>query len=481
MKKLLLSLALAALAVAALGYSAWQSGLLAGFLPADDGLPKVDFKELHSRIKDPADLAYVTSIENAVLAEYDRLNPRSSAWYQKGRTAAQLFAFVVAQGDTYGEGLLPMAELFANAAWRETCRDPLILAVCDVSNFQHRYSASMTSAARHLANLEAMFASGYPAICKFEAAAAGMHNLVSIALDTKPREDLSSIVARTPVFFERSMESFAALVKSAPPAKILYGKTTMFFDSIDKSAPMLTDTGAAIDSLLAKADVPGALRVYARADCLINLAWAARGTGWADSVTREGWRIMRERLSEARNVLTAGAITYPQEKRLPTLMLTVELGQGGDIPAMDAWFHKAIALDPGYFRAYSKKMYFLQPKWHGTPRDVVNFGRECLATGRWDDCIPMVLVNGLDDLADQYKNLYQDAEIWKLYRSTCEEFLRRYPKSVCFRTKLFDAAVQAGQWKTAREQLKLLGTNWDRSVLDEEDFQKRVAAIPADA
>jgi len=483
-KNLLLALMLLAAMIVAVGYSASQSGLLSQlFPPGEEKLPRVDFKELHSRIEKPEELSYVKFIEDATLGEYDRANPKASAWYEEGRVAAQLFAFVTAQGDTYGEGLLALAERHANRAWNKSCRDPLILAVCDVYLYSYRdfHSNDSNGGNRHLANAQAMLASGYPVICKLETASVAMKNLLSLKHKEKPIDDLTAVVARIPAFFDETMKCLAGLIESAPPERIPYWKFDRLLSDIKNDALLLADAAERMDTILAAAKASGGQRAYCQGNAFISLAWAARGTGWANTVTQEGWRVMAQRLADARKALTEGAAAFPGNKWLPALMLTVELGDNTGPAGMDAWFQKSVAIDPDYPRPYKSKMYYLQPKWHGTPRAIVDFGRECLATGRWDACIPMVLVDGFAQLGTQYETLFEDATVWKLFRETSEEFLRRYPRSVLYHTKFFEAAVLGKHWDIARAQLKILGDHWDHSVLNEREFNERKAAIPGGA
>jgi hypothetical protein len=107
-------------------------------------------------------------------------------------------------------------------------------------------------------------------------------------------------------------------------------------------------------------------------------------------------------------------------------------------------------------------MNYLQPRWHGSPKDVLTFGTECLKTGHWRAKIPMVLCNGIGMMADQSEGIYANESIWELISKTYETFLEHYPKSITFRTEYFRWAMNAKKWGVAREQVKLLGDLWDR-------------------
>jgi hypothetical protein len=88
-------------------------------------------------------------------------------------------------------------------------------------------------------------------------------------------------------------------------------------------------------------------------------------------------------------------------------------------------------------------MKYLQPRWHGSPKDVLTFGIECLKTERWNAKIPIVLCKGIEMMADQSESIYADEDIWQLVSKTYETYLEKYPKSTTFRTEYFQWAVNA--------------------------------------
>ena len=376
-------------------------------------LPPVDFAEIKSHIR--FEPAYVESIEAQTLAEYDRVNARTSPSYEDGRIAAQLFAYYLAGGDFYGEGWLQIADLYARAAWERGCRDPLVLTICDLFAYSRQYSIARQSASNHQENIEILLASGYPALFKFRAAAVGLRNFLRFSEpDAKHREDMSALTAQLPSVFDKAMKQFAELVKSRPPGRVLEVEADSLFDYIEGSEVYVPKAGDAIDSILADANSAGDVRAYCRGTFLVEWAWTARGTGWAKTVTQEGWRLMKERLAEAAKVLDKASEAYPKNTSIPTLMLTVERGQGVGLYRMQRWFKMAVENDPDNYQAYSRKMTYLQPRWHGSPEDVLNFGIECLKTERWEAKIPMVLCKGIHTMADQSESIYANESIWEL-------------------------------------------------------------------
>lgn len=109
------------------------------------------------------------------------------------------------------------------------------------------------------------------------------------------------------------------------------------------------------------------------ADTLINYAWKARGSGWADSVSKEGWKLMGERLTESAQFLKEAGSLKEQSPRRWTLFMTAALGLNATRPQYEALFRKAVSSCPDNFAAYSDMAYYLLPRWHGQPGETKKF------------------------------------------------------------------------------------------------------------
>jgi len=65
----------------------------------------------------------------------------------------------------------------------------------------------------------------------------------------------------------------------------------------------------------------------AYADFLTKYAWHARGSGYRDTVSEEGWRLFRERLAVARRVLEGTRTIVEKDPFAWSVGLTIALGQ----------------------------------------------------------------------------------------------------------------------------------------------------------
>lgn len=112
------------------------------------------------------------------------------------------------------------------------------------------------------------------------------------------------------------------------------------------------------------------------AEALINYGWDARGTGFADKVTDEGWELFEQRLMEANQVLLDAR---ESRKGCPHWYVSMlRLGQyvGAPPETFDRLFAEAVNFEPDYYYYYRVKSMYLLPRWHGQPGDWEKFASE---------------------------------------------------------------------------------------------------------
>jgi tetratricopeptide (TPR) repeat protein len=209
-------------------------------------------------------------------------------------------------------------------------------------------------------------------------------------------------------------------------------------------------------------------------------AWEARGGGWASEVTDEGWEQFRKHLEAAKKSLEAALKRDPNMPAAAAEMIDITRGLGGDPKEMEKWFKHAIAKDPDCYDAYRSKLFFLTPKWHGSEKAQWDFGRECLATKKWESRIPFLIIvshqnlyearlrelRGDDKTVDGYWKARRQAsrefyaanpKAWHDLQTLFETYLKQYPDAVYDRTTYAHLAHVAGHHDLAQKQLDTLG------------------------
>ncbi len=193
-----------------------------------------------------------------------------------------------------------------------------------------------------------------------------------------------------------------------------------------------------------------------------NYAWTARGNGVASTVSDAQSKLFQDRLQIAADAEQQAYQMNPDDPRAPTQMLTVELGQGNGRQVMETWFQRAVSADPDNYEACSKKAYYLEPKWYGSPEDMLQFGRECFATENWSCRIPLVLGDARATLARYQSDsaaYFRDPAVWADIDKSYFDYLLAHPNDYVARSYYTLLACKSRQWSIARDQFTTLGNH----------------------
>jgi hypothetical protein len=193
-----------------------------------------------------------------------------------------------------------------------------------------------------------------------------------------------------------------------------------------------------------------------------EMAWHARGNDYAYAVTDEGWRLFEKNLDVAATALEQAWKLNPKDVRIPLAMMTVELGQGKGRERLELWFQRAMTIDPDNTAACQSKEYYLEPKWHGSPVEMLAFGRACVQSNQWGGKVPLTLVHAHEALAgyldeSERTNYWKRPEVWPDIKSAFEKYLAGHKDDTVERQKYALFASRCEQWAEFQRQLPLLG------------------------
>ena len=200
----------------------------------------------------------------------------------------------------------------------------------------------------------------------------------------------------------------------------------------------------------------------ALAQTYLGFAWKARGHGYADTVTPEGWKLFAERVQSARTVLEqakALTVTCPHWFRV---MQGVALTQSWDRTRFDALSEQALAIEPGYYYVTVMEATYLLPKWYGKPGDTEEYAARVADRigGEEGDAVYLLIASATNCcFRTQAPNLSWPriqngfAAINKLYGST------NYRRNV-----MAYLALGAGDEATAQKLFARIGNDWNKIV-----------------
>lgn len=180
-------------------------------------------------------------------------------------------------------------------------------------------------------------------------------------------------------------------------------------------------------------------------------AWAARGSGYANTVTPEGWRLFHERLQKAADVLVrtrknAGTCAWYYEE-----FLQVSLGLDWDDAAKAALFEAAVQQYPDYRPIYYQRVLQLSPRWGGSYAAVDNFVNSMVQRnpGKQGEALYTLLYWSLDQTEGIEFELFQDSRAsWPRMRKGFERLMEQYPHSSWNLNNFAAYACRAGDTRT---------------------------------
>ncbi|MDX2079680.1 MAG: CPBP family glutamic-type intramembrane protease [Terrimicrobiaceae bacterium] len=196
----------------------------------------------------------------------------------------------------------------------------------------------------------------------------------------------------------------------------------------------------------------------ALAEALTSYAWDARGSGWASSVSEDGWRLFRERLAQAWDALEVAG-----EPRCPgwyAAAQTVALGQNWDRDRYFAMVDEAIKNEPTYGTYYTNTCYWLLPRWHGEPGEFPAWIAEKA------DAVPEAerdrhyafLVWMAERMPVSGEIVFDEGFLdWERTKRGFREWIAAVPDNRMVRFQFLRLALMADDPEVAREQFDVLG------------------------
>lgn len=195
---------------------------------------------------------------------------------------------------------------------------------------------------------------------------------------------------------------------------------------------------------------------------LVNYAWKARGNGFANTVTDEGWSMFQQRLEEAQTVLARVGEKRKTDPHWYLVMETLARGQGWDRKAFDKLFEEGVAVEPLYYYLYQDKAEYLLPRWYGEPGEWQNFADQATRRigGQQGSALYFLIV---DSVHRYYRtNVYSEANLsWQRVRQGYFDLVNLYGTDAHNMNEIIVLAGMAGDRTLAHEMYGKIGDRWD--------------------
>jgi hypothetical protein len=192
-------------------------------------------------------------------------------------------------------------------------------------------------------------------------------------------------------------------------------------------------------------------------------AWAARGGGYAGTVSDQGWQGFNTHLAKARAALTNAWNLQPMWPLAPERMIYVSLGDS-DIDEMRVWFDRTTTAQIDYNRAWTDFRWGLRPRWYGNQNSLLAIGVAAVNTGRFDTDVPRKYLDSIYDVESEIgeprgRHIFGRPDIWPHLQKMYEGYIAASSPAedrAGWRTSYAVVAYFAGQFGEARTQLEAL-------------------------
>lgn len=382
---------------------------------------------------------------------YESVGKTNVAWDTEAKRGLMAFARLRSVTNSPGFEFIGELKAVLPVLRSKGCDDPLIRYL------QARFDVDGTRSAREVADgyqraASSLEASEYPALRKFYAAAwAYRETREAVAKDP----ELPSLLNAASTQLAKALDDRSMPVVEADEA------TEMLLSSFYWANPESWDCYQRLEPSLTNVWTGTALAERVKGQAYLAYAWQARGSGYADTVSKQGWRLFSERLRTAEESLEAAWKLDPNDVRICLTMVRVELGQGKGLARLDTWFQRGMKLDPSNYALCRAKIEYLRPRWYGSIRKMIEFGRECTFNTNYQGSVRLWLADAHFEASreiqdDQERKAYwQQKDVWPDVKVTFEQFFKLYPEETGYRHNYARYAYRCRQWPEFLNQVKL--------------------------
>ena len=202
-------------------------------------------------------------------------------------------------------------------------------------------------------------------------------------------------------------------------------------------------------------------------------AWAARGGGYANTVTEQGWKGFAEHMAKAHVAFEKAWKLHPDRALAPACMVEVAMSQS-EPEQMRVWFDRAIAAQIDIPLAWSSMRWGLRPRWFGSLDAILALGVKAVETKRFDTDVPRMFFDCVSDIESEEQlppgqHIYGRFDIWphmqKMYEGYIAAPSQAWIRDNYWRSTYAAVAYIAGHNDVARKQLEALHWNPARENL----------------
>jgi hypothetical protein len=207
----------------------------------------------------------------------------------------------------------------------------------------------------------------------------------------------------------------------------------------------------------------------AYADFFTSYAWHVRGSGFADKVTAEGWRLFGERIAAARRILEEARELPERDPIWWSVILRIARAQGWSKNEFDRAVEAAKSYEPKFWGYDISRAESLLPRWYGELGDWEAYAEKVAA--RPDGLGLEVYARIVAALHGYYGNIFRETNAsWPNVRAGLERMRQLYPRSLDIISETALLAVMADDPTVAKEMFDQLGNKYLSDVWKKPEY-----------
>jgi len=213
----------------------------------------------------------------------------------------------------------------------------------------------------------------------------------------------------------------------------------------------------------------------ALAKAYIGYGWFVRGKGYINTVTKENYDLLHERLDLAENELLEAHKLGVKCPRWYREMLYIGMAKGWSLDEFNEIYEEAIKFEPNYLQFYLVKSENVTPKWNGNQGDWEKFVDElpgklaALETDESDIIYFTVVVN---KLRDQSLNINYAMLSKERIKKGFSDMEKKYNVDNLRLNQFAFIACLVLEFSSAEEAFNRIGDDWNKEVWNEQTFRQ---------
>ncbi|HSS97739.1 MAG TPA: hypothetical protein VLK33_11950, partial [Terriglobales bacterium] len=211
----------------------------------------------------------------------------------------------------------------------------------------------------------------------------------------------------------------------------------------------------------------------ALANAYIEYGLDARGTGYANTVSRENIRLYKERTALAKAELERSEALNKKCPEWYSAKLSVAHSDGVSFDEYNAIFEEAVAYEPLYFYNYRAKALYLLPQWYGRPGEWQKFAADASDKigGREGSAMYYYIAANTMFTTDSYESLRNGSISWEKIEQGYKDMEAMYGPSEARLNEIAKLGMHASDIPASCGYMQKIGNNLNESVWKKETFE----------